>query len=184
MRTRKNIRLTGYDYSKEGIYFITICSRERENIFARIAVGDGLASSRTIEIELTEIGRIIENQWNEIPNQFESVSLDQFIIIPNHVHGIVIINHRADARPAPTLGDIVCAFKSKCTVEYLNHIKGNNLNTPGKIWQRSYHDHIIRDEESLNKIRDYIRNNPLTWEEDKNNLIQQVAAVDHAKRGN
>ena len=129
-------------------------------------------------MKLTEIGKIIENTWNEIPNQFDSVSLDEFIIMPNHVHGIVIIKQRAQASGAPTLGHVVRAFKSKCTNEYLNHIETNNLNTSGKIWQRSYHDHIIRNEESLNKIRDYIRNNPLTWEEDKNNLMQQGYAPD------
>jgi len=142
-------------------------------MFARIGVGDGLVSSRTIEIELTEIGKIIEKQWNEISNQFNSVSLDEFIIMPNHVHGVVIIRQRADTRPAPTLGDIICAFKSKCTMKYLNQIKSNGTYKSVKIWQRSYYDQIIRDEESLNKIRDYIRNNPLTWEEDKNNLMQQ-----------
>ena len=110
MRTRKKIRLNGYDYSQDGIYFITICSRERENKFARTGVGDGLASSRTIEMELTEIGKIIEKQWYEIPNQFNSVSLDEFIIMPNHIHGILIVKKRADVRPAPTLGDIVCAL--------------------------------------------------------------------------
>ena len=122
---------------------------------------------------MTEIGNIIKKHWNEIPNQFDSVSLDEFIIMPNHLHGVVIIKQRAQASGAPTLGNVVRAFKSKCTNEHLNHIKTNNLNISGKIWQRSYHDHIIRDEESLNKIRDYIRNNPLTWDEDKNNLMQQ-----------
>ena len=78
-------------------------------------------------IELTETGKIIKNQWNEIPNRFESVSLDEFIVMPNHVHGIVMINRRADARPAPTLGDIVCSFKSKCNNKYLKHIESNNL---------------------------------------------------------
>lgn len=124
-------------------------------------------------IILTDIGKIIENQWNEIPNQFESVSLDEFVIMPNHFHGVVIMKQRAQASGAPTLGNVVRAFKSKCTMEYLQHINNNNLNTSGKIWQRSYYDQIIRDEESLNKIRDYIRNNPETWGEDKNNLMQQ-----------
>jgi len=127
-------------------------------------------SSRTIEIELTEIGKIIEKQWNALPNQFDSVSSDEFIMMPNHVHGVVIIRQRADTRPAPTLGDIICAFKSKCTMEYLNSIKTNGTYKSVKIWQRSYYEHIIRDEESLNKIRDYIRNNQLTWEEDKSNI--------------
>jgi putative transposase len=190
MKIRKPNRLPGYDYSKEGIYFITICSKERECIFAR--VGAGLASAPTNEIrsaptneitpaptneiELTEIGQIIQKQWHEIPKHFDSVSVDEFVIMPNHIHGIVVIKKRtdakpgADARPAPTLGDIVCSFKSKCTVEYLDLIKKKNLNVSGKIWQSSFYDHIIQDERSLDKIREYIRNNPARWGEDKNNL--------------
>ena len=93
--------------------------------------------------------------------------------MPNHVHGIVIIKRRAQTSGAPTLDHVVRALKSKCTMEYLNNLKSNCTYKSVKIWQRSYHDHIIRDEESLNKIIDYIRNNPLTWEEDKNNLMQQ-----------
>jgi len=182
--------LTGYNYSQDGVYFITICSRERENIFARIGVGALLVCARsnnnqysdndpkTYEIELTEIGKIIENQWKKIPNQFDSVSLDEFIIMPNHVHGIVIIKKRAQTSSAPTLGYILRAFKSKCTMVYLNLIKSYGTYKSVKIWQRSYYDQIIRDEESLNKIRDYIRNNPLTWEEDKNNLMQQIHPPD------
>ena len=177
--------MTGYDYSQDGIYFITICSRERENIFAQIGVGAPLACARTHNtqnqphmnhektIKLTEIGKIIEKQWHEIPIQFDFVSLDEFIIMPNHVHGIVIIKKRAQTSSAPTLGYILRAFKSKCTMEYLNLIKSYGTYKSVKIWQRSYHDHIIRNEESLNKIRDYIRNNPETWGEDKNNLMQQ-----------
>jgi REP element-mobilizing transposase RayT len=198
MRTRKNIRLTGYDYSHDGVYFITICSHERENIFAQIGVGAPLGTQiyllwtcartynnqqpvkfiQTIQMELTEIGKIIDNQWNEIPNQFDSVSLDEFIVMPNHVHCIVIIQKRAQTSSAPTLGHVVRAFKSMCSMEYLHQIKTNGTYKPVKIWQRSYYDHIIRDEESLNKIREYIRNNPETWEEDKNNLMQQGHAPD------
>ncbi len=192
MRSRKKIRLSGYDYSQDGIYFITICARDRENIFARIDVGAGLASARQTnnpqfsdnnrktQIDLTDIGHIIEKQWNEIPNRFIGVSLDEFIIMPNHVHGILIVKQRADARPAPTIGDVICAFKSECAMEYLKHIKTNNLNSCGKIWQRSFYDHIIRNDESLKKIRDYIRNNPLNWEEDKNNLQRQGSVLEQS----
>jgi REP element-mobilizing transposase RayT len=126
--------------------------------------------SRTIEIELTHIGQIIEKQWNDIPNQFKTVAIDEFVIMPNHIHGILIINKRAETSAAPTLSLIIRSFKSKCTMEYLQHINENSLNASAKIWQRSFHDHIIRDEESLAKIREYIRNNPSTWNEDKNNL--------------
>jgi len=99
--------------------------------------------------------------------------------MPNHIHGILIINNinynertnlREDARPSPTVSDIICSFKSKCTNEYLNYIKHNNLNISGKIWQRSFHDHIIRNDKSLNNIRQYIINNPATWEKDENNI--------------
>jgi REP element-mobilizing transposase RayT len=107
MRTRKNIRLIGYDYSQDGVYFVTICSRERENIFARIGVGAPLACARThntnnlpnmnheISIDLTEIGKIIKTQWIAISNQFDAVLLDEFIVMPNHIHGIVILKKRA-----------------------------------------------------------------------------------------
>ena len=196
MRTRKNIRLTGYDYSRDGVYFVTICSRERQNIFAHIGVGAPLACARAHNtpnppdmnhetmIELSVIGKIIENQWNALPNQFVSVSLDEFIIMPNHVHGIVIIKQRAQASGAPTLGHVVRAFKSKCTNEYLNHIETNNLNTSGKIWQSSFYDQIIRNDESFTKIRNYIRNNPLTWEEDKNHIsCNKPAAPDRIPGG-
>ncbi len=96
--------------------------------------------------------------------------------MPNHIHGILIINNneinkRADARPAPTISDIICAFKSKCAFKYLQYIKRNNLNISGKIWQRSFYDRIIRNERSLNAIREYISNNPVNWEQDIDNLI-------------
>jgi len=125
---------------------------------------------------LTEIGKIIEKQWHQIPDQFDFVSLDEFIIMPNYVHDIIPIRPsrcRGLINQTPTLGHVLRAFKSKCIMEYLNHTKSDSVYKSVKIWQRANHDHIIRDEESLNKIRDDIRNNPLTWEEDKNNLLQQ-----------
>lgn len=117
-----------------------------------------------ITIELTEIGKIIKTQWHAIPYQFDSVSLDEFIIMPNYVHGIIIIQKRTQTSSAPTLGHVVRAFKSICTMQYLNFVKSNGSYKPVKIWQRSYYDHIIHDEKSLNKIKEYIHNNPLTME--------------------
>ena len=172
--TRKPIRLKNYDYSLDGYYFVTICSKDRENIFGqnKIIVGEGLASSRHI-VQLSELGHLIENQWRSIPTQIKNVELDEYIIMPNHIHGILKINNhdqREDARPSPTIVDVICSFKSKCTVEYLKFIKNNNLNVSGKIWQRSFYDHIIRDEKSLDKIREYIIKNPDNWLEDEENL--------------
>ena len=111
--------------------------------------------------ELSPIGKIIEQQWNNIPNHYEHINLDEYVIMPNYIHGILIIETgmdasrqtRADARPAPTVSDIIGSFKSRCAVEYLRYIKNNNLNMSGKIWQRSFYDHVIRNERSLNAIR-------------------------------
>jgi putative transposase len=123
---------------------------------------------------LSPIGEIIERQWNNIQKQYDDVQLDKYVIMPNHLHGIIVINEptkRADARPAPTVSEIICSFKSKATVECLNYIKHNNLNITGKIWQRSFYDKVIRNERSLNAIREYIDGNPINWKEDIDNLI-------------
>ena len=150
-----------------------------------IPVGEGLASSQVvtnassgnnddIQILLSPIGKIIENQWENIPYQYEHVELDEYIIMPNHIHGIIIIsrnNKKVDARPTPTVSDVVCAFKSRCVVDYLRYIKDNNLEISGKIWQRSFYDHVIRTDRSLSAVRDYIAGNPVNWELDVENLL-------------
>ncbi|MFH1441333.1 MAG: transposase [Candidatus Omnitrophota bacterium] len=174
---RKQIRLKNYDYSLNGYYFVTVCSRNRENIFGEYKnlVGAGLVSARN-NIKLSIIGKIIDNQWNNIPKRYENVEFDQYIIMPNHIHGILVINNnginnREETSPSPTVFDIICSFKSKCSMEYLNYLKQNNMYIPVNIWQRSFYDHIIRNERSLNAIREYISNNPVNWERDIDNLI-------------
>jgi len=169
--TRKQIRLKNYDYANNGYYFITIDSINRKNIFGEInnkRVGAPLACARN-NIKLSTIGQIIKNQWDNIPNEYNNIELDHSVIMPNHLHGIIVINKRAQASGAPTISQIIRSFKSKSTMEYLTYIKQNNLNVSGKIWQRSFYDHIIRNEESLNKIREYIINNPAQWAEDEEN---------------
>ncbi|MBU4305803.1 MAG: transposase [Candidatus Omnitrophica bacterium] len=170
---RKPTRLKEYDYSNSGWYFVTICSYNRSNIFGEYKniVGAGLVSARN-NINLSTIGQIIDNRWNDIPNQYENVALDQYIIMPNHIHGIMIINNidkREEASPSPTISDIICSFKSKSTMEYLNYLKRNNIHMPMHIWQRSFYDHIIQNNKSLHKIREYIVNNPATWDNDEHN---------------
>ena len=170
--TRKQNRLINYDYSLTGYYFVTVCSNDRKNILGEYKnnnnVGAPLACAR---IKLSIIGQIIDNQWNNIPNQYDNIELDQYVIMPNHLHGILIINNRAEASAAPTIPEIIRSFKSKSTLEYVKYINDNNLNISGKIWQRSFYDHVIRNERSLNAIREYISNNPVNWEEDIDNLI-------------
>ena len=94
LKQRKPTRLKNYDYALKGYYFITICSKNRESIFGKYKniVGAGLVSARD-KIELSIIGKIIDKQWNDLPNQYDNIALDQYVIMPNHLHGIVIINH-------------------------------------------------------------------------------------------
>ena len=166
--TRRNNRLPGYNYSNNGVYYITICANNRKSIFGEIknvkCVGGGLAPPR---IELSIIGKIINNQWNNIPNQYENIHIDEYVIMPNHFHGIII---RDGTSPSPTyLGRIIGSFKSQCAVDYLKYIRKNNLNLSARIWQRNYYDHIVRNGKTLHNIRQYIKDNPATWDNDVEN---------------
>ncbi|OGL39994.1 MAG: hypothetical protein A3C43_06245 [Candidatus Schekmanbacteria bacterium RIFCSPHIGHO2_02_FULL_38_11] len=158
---RKSIRLKGYDYSNSGIYFITICTKDRELYFKKFS----------------ELKEILKQQWQKIPEKFFNIQLDEFIIMPNHIHGIITVGatlavaqkKRAGARPAPTIGEIIGRFKSSCVNDWIKYIDENKLNLNGKFWQRNYYEHIIRNENELNKIREYIQNNPLKWHLDREN---------------
>ncbi len=183
---RRSIILPGYDYSKSGAYYITICSRDRECLLGEILeseeavrtdVGAELASAHSIRqlgvaCEYSEAGRIIDQNWQDLSERFEEVSTDEYIIMPNHFHGIIAKRAEASSAPtSPTVGRIIQAFKSKCVIAYIKYIKKKNLNKTGKIWQKNYYEHIIRNESELEKIREYIINNPFTWAEDEENPI-------------
>lgn len=159
---RKNIRLKNYDYSQPGYYFITICCKDRIKYLGEIDCRDGALLHPIME--LSNIGHIVKDQWYELINRYPSIKLDQFIVMPNHIHGIIIIdNVRAEQGPAPTISTMVCAFKS-ITTKLVNKAD----NSPGRrIWQSNYYDHIIRNEEDLLNIRKYIESNPLKWDDDK-----------------
>ena len=117
---RKNIRIPEYDYSKEGMYFVTICTQERKKILSEIIynkniVGAGLVSARNtknelVELKLTETGRVIKENYLNIENEFKNIKLHNYVIMPNHIHGIIEIMERADTRPAPTISDIICSL--------------------------------------------------------------------------
>ena len=135
----------------------------------RICDRAALASAR-VNVTLSKIGRIIEKQWKDIPNQYVNIELDKYVIMPNHIHGILIIHKRAQASGAPTMSHIIRSYKSKCTMDYLKYINANDLNISGKIWHRSFYDRIIRNNKSLQEIREYIVNNPANWDTDEENL--------------
>ena len=177
---RKNQRLKNFDYSLNGYYFVTICTQNRNNYF-----GDFTKN----QMNVNGAGRMVESIWNEIPIFYAGVDVDQFIVMPNHCHGIIILNNvgatpcgcpdtqLGQARgPAPTnnrfsLSDIVHRFKSLTTARYRYGVRHNGWHPfQGRLWQRNYYDRIIRNDSELNRIRKYIIENPINWSFDKENL--------------
>ena len=221
---RRSIRLKGYDYSRAWAYFVTICTQNRECLFGCVEGRKMLANPA---------GQMAQGVWNDLPYRFPNVALDAFIVMPNHIHGVLALTDRCDAeagkgrrgescirpdlhlrdsdmddpdnggdedrqgdhkdtpppnaalarvpppsyanvRPRGTLpgslGRIVQAFTSLTTNEYIRGVKHCNWPSfPGKLWQRNYHDRIIRDDAELNRIRQYIIDNPARWTDDEDN---------------
>jgi REP element-mobilizing transposase RayT len=168
---RKPNRLKDYDYSQDGYYFVTLCTKNRENFFGKIKNG---------KMILNKYGDIAKKCWLEIPEHFSHVILDEFIIMPNHVHGILIIKNKTvgnknfcsqeipwQTKLSKSLSSIIRGFKIGVTKYFCEK------NNHDFQWQKSFYDHIIRNEESLFKIREYIQNNPLKWElgKDRNHLL-------------
>lgn len=164
---RRSIRLKGYDYSQVGAYFVTICAQNRACLFGDIVGG---------EMRLNDTGKIVADSWRWLASQYDYVELDEWVVMPNHIHGIIVVNdRRGDSRIAPTrtaptgkrkpIGRLIGAFKTVST-KHINIMRG----TPGiPVWQRNYYEHIVRNDESLNRIREYIKNNPLQWKLDREN---------------
>jgi REP element-mobilizing transposase RayT len=219
---RHSLRLKHYDYSRAGYYFVTICAQGREHLFGEIVEG---------KMVLNVAGEMINQLWYEIEDDFQNVYLHEFVIMPNHIHGIIEIvdavgvplvgtqklihndnksktvgvplvgtlkcakqpkgnheglqpkgNHeglplrgndtsnimsRAPMKGAPTVGDIVGAFKSKITNAYIKMVKNGTCPPFNKrIWQRNYHEHVVRNDADYERVATYTINNPLTWDDD------------------
>jgi REP element-mobilizing transposase RayT len=185
---RQSIRIRGYDYTQASAYFVTLCTHQRRCLFGQIVDG---------AMYLNCSGQFIQTCWKNLPNHFPFIELDVFVVMPNHIHGIIIITEKTisssvgakhscpdisnareslskNASPCPalpkgtksgSLGAIVQNFKSVSTRK-INRINSTLGET---IWQRNYHEHIIRDQSSLHHIRQYITNNPQSWTEDPEN---------------
>ena len=173
---RRSIRLDGYDYSQEGLYFVTICTEKRDCLFGKISNGI---------MVLNEMGIIAYHEWLATPVIRKNVGLDVFVVMPNHIHGIIIIKEsgrggelnspnnneeegvfntpRRLHSPSQTIGSIVRGYKSSVTgkINALQNAKGI------VVWQSNYWEHIIRDERSYSNISEYIINNPTNWTTDK-----------------
>lgn len=172
---RRSIRLKGYDYTQPGAYFVTMVTHQHQLLFGDILNGD---------MAFNYIGHIVKAEWLRTTEIREYVILDEYVIMPNHLHGIIIIADnetpvgatggspllQTDAQPPQgvpphSLGAIIAGFKSAVTKQ-VNRI----LNTPGApLWQRNYYDHIIRNEKEWDNIRKYIQTNPANWETDHEN---------------
>ena len=192
---RRSIRLQGYDYSQPGAYFVTICTQNYAYLLSGIVDG---------EMVLNEAGQMVQGVWDELPMHYPGIETDAFIIMPNHVHGIIVIQPSAvgagpracpggeapssNAGPsspaaesphlgqpqgvAPTktmaLADVVHRFKTLTTKRYTDGVKHNGWKPfPGRLWQRNYWEHVVRDDRELHRIREYIVNNPAKWESDR-----------------
>jgi REP-associated tyrosine transposase len=183
---RRSIRLKGYDYTSPGAYFVTICTQGRECV-----------------LDDPVVKGIITDVWRALPQWFPTIALDEFMVMPNHVHLVTWLQANvvgatlAVAQPAiaqqgqaqglhlqtrdwvipspekinvkPSLGNVMDAFKSLVFTVYLDWIETHDPNRRAKFWQRDYYEHIVRNERELNAIRQYIRDNPLKWELDRDN---------------
>jgi putative transposase len=175
---RKNNRLREFDYSQPAMYFVTICAHDRAMLFG--AGGEGA-------IRLSSFGRIVQDCWNEIPAHYPGVLTDAVVVMPNHVHGILDLTqilvgarHASPTAPSsatkrrPSLGSIVGSFKSAVTSR-INAARG----TPSApVWQRNYHEHVIRSDEDLRRARQYIADNPLKWHLDRENPDRVAVRLD------
>jgi putative transposase len=154
---RKRLRLRGYDYAFPGVYFVTICSAGRRPIFGSI---DGK------NIVLSAAGAIVRAEWITLPERFSRLVLDEFVIMPNHLHGVLAFVGEGLAPPAsPTLSEIIGAFKSISTIKVNRLLRRRGV----PLWQRSYYEHIVRTGDDLGKIQRYIFENPLMWSLDPEN---------------
>lgn len=152
---RKRLRMKGYDYSLAGAYFITVCTHQRQMLFGYAE--DGF-------MHVNRFGKIVKRCWRDLPNHYKHIELDAFMVMPDHVHGIIVIKDRVMDGVRHGLPEIVRAFKSFSARRINNARKIAGVH----VWQRSYYEHIIRDERAWQRIREYILTNPQNWNRDKN----------------
>jgi len=166
IHNRRSIRLSGFDYSRPGHYFVTFAVREMECIFGEVAGG---------KVVLSDFGKIADEEWQRTFELRPELAKDAYVIMPNHIHGIIRIKTQMErprgsrlsipGTPAGTIGAIMAQYKTIVTkrVNHLRRIQGRTL------WHRNYYESVIRDDQALERIRNYISKNPAKWEQDKFN---------------
>ncbi len=197
---RRSIRMSGYDYAQAGAYFVTICAHERQCVLGTVADG---------AVQLSPFGSIVERSWRALARDFPNVELDAFVVMPNHIHGIVLITQRRgeafaenasplpqrqrpNGTPPPATGRDISPLPQRyngtvagslgATVQNFKSVSSRRINalrgTPGTpVWQRNYYEHVIRTEDDLNRIRQYIDANPGGWATDEENPTRVGAGV-------
>ena len=175
---RQSIRLCDYDYSRAGAYFVTVCAWQRECLFGEVVDG---------EMRLNDAGQVVTDIWDALPQRYQEAKVDVFMAMPNHIHGIIVINdpgfggrgvgaiHELPLHTSPLRDRRNMALPKIIGYLKMNSAKSINQqrNTPGvPVWQRNYYERVIRDESEFHAIRQYIIDNPLKWVEDENHPTQ------------
>ena len=156
--TRRNSnRLPSYNYRSSGAYFITICTEKRQRV-----------------LEIPIIRAALLEKWHQLPQRFPGVRLDAFVIMPDHVHGMLWLDD--SMQDAPTLGRVIGTFKAWVTISWRNYHRDANIPCLSHLWQRDYYEHVIRNDEDLELTREYILNNPLKA------LLRQEQSYEEVKR--
>lgn len=153
------LRLRDFDYSSPGYYFVTICCQNRMPLFGDVQDG---------EMHLNEPGEVVAALWDELPESFRGVSIADHIVMPNHIHALIGIGVRvSDPDDRASLTDVIQWYKSKSTTLYIQGVKAHGWpRFEGRLWQQRFHDHVVRNDRDLERIREYIRTNPQRWTED------------------
>ena len=151
---RKSIRIESYDYSTAGAYFITVCTTNKEKIFWSDRRGELCSPVGYLQVELSDIGKLVDAQIQKMNTVYDTVHVDKYCIMPNHIHLILSIDTSKDGRTqfAPTISRVIKQFKGAITKQ---------IGKP--IWQRSFYEHAIRNRQDYNEIWEYIENNPLNY---------------------
>jgi putative transposase len=175
---RKSPRLQGFDYSTPGAYFVTICVQEHRHLLGSVTNGT---------MKTNHAGQMVEDSWQQIANKFPTVRLDTFVVMPNHMHGLIWLTTPQSIEPSldthaveenssredhvqsrPSLSSVMQWFKSWTTAQYRSGVVNQDWTPfPGRLWQKSFYDHIVRHNEALNMIRYYIQQNPKRWSVDR-----------------
>ncbi|HZU11349.1 MAG TPA: transposase [Chloroflexota bacterium] len=169
--SRRSTRLRGYDYSQPGAYFVTLCIEQRLPLLGSIVEG---------EAHLSPAGAMVADVWGGLGDHYPGVSVDAYIVMPNHLHGILVlfdpVASRQPNQHGLSLSTVIQRFKT-----YTAHLYGPGVRTvgwppyPGRLWQHRFHEHVIRNERDLEAIRTYIANNPLQWQLDRENPDRRPA---------